>query len=320
MIANRSPRPRWAAKPLVALLLLGFLEAIPTLRADLFPDPFAGLLPPLQRQILSLALLAVLATLVSVVRRSPWPGVRSLATGTLIGFGLFVIPAVLLEITRPWLSPVTRAALLTLTPFFAVIFEPYLTQRSAQQSRAALPACLATIAGALLVLPVTMPDSLPAVAAVVAIGAAAASIAAATCLAIRTLSSVAKDAAPTQLSIAPFAAIACAAASFGLIVLAIFSDHPSFAWNAVPSTLAWSAATELPALLLLFWLLSRVSAPRLSIRFALSLLFPILIGAPLLHSHLSARDWCGVALMVAGTAYLLLAPEDNSEFLGLSLH
>jgi len=321
MIVHRSPLVRKSTKTLAAILLLGFFEALPTLIADLSPDLFADLLSPLQRQILSLAMLSVLAATVALAQKSAWPRGRLLVVTVLIGLGLFALPALFLEVTKTWLTPVTRAALFTLVPFFAVIFEPYLTQCSVEQSRGGLFASLISVAGALLVLPVTMPNSLPAVASFAALGAASASIAASSCVADRILLTLKEESerlTSKAFSMASFAAVSGSAAFLGLAVLGAFTKR-SWPGDALPATLAWSAMTELPALLLLFWLIPRLSAPRISTRFTLSLMFPILVGAALLGAHLTLRDWSGVALMAAGTAYILLAPEDKPDILGLSL-
>jgi len=324
MDVSGSPRPVSVSRAAFALILLGLLGCLATLRADLLPDLLPNLLPPLDRECLALGLFSLLSGIASVTsqaRKSAWPQGRPLGLAILIGLGFFVVPTMLSEPTVGWISPITRAALFTLTPFFALIFAPYIMQEAGRQNGVSLPAAILAAAGTMLALPISMPASLPAIASFGAIGLAAACVAATTCLAVAVFhphesASRAREPAP---GIASFAAIATATACLGIGAIAAFREPHSWHLDALPSSLGWEAAIELPALLLFFWLIPRTTAPRIATRFTLTLLFPILIGAPLLGSHLTLRDWIGVAMMAAGTAYLLLARDQEPDSPGLSL-
>ena len=291
-----------------------------TLRADLMPNLLPNLLPALDRECLALGLFSAIAGLASLSpssRASALPRGGSLLSAFLFGLGFFVLPTVLSEASVGWISPITRAALFTLTPFFALIFDPYLKQESGRQNSLALPAAILSAAGTMLALPISVPASLPAVLSYGAIGLAAASIGAAACLAVSAFPL--RDTHQATPGLAPFATVATATACFGVGVIAFLREPHSWHVDALFSSLGWEAAVELPALLLLFWLIRRTTAPRMATRFTLTLLFPIVIGAPLLGSHLSFRDWLGVAMMATGTGYLLFAREQEAEAPGLSL-
>lgn len=302
-------------------LLLGLLASMTTLRADLFPDLLSDLLPPLHRQVLALGICCVLATIAALVSRSSWPRGRMLRSAILVGFGLFVVPAFLSQWASGAISPVTRAAILPLASLFAVVFEPHLSALSTGQSRSALLAAIAASAGTLLVLPITLPESLEASLAWLGMGLAAASIGAGSCIGfgITALAYDSETPRKRDLSMASFAAVASGTGFLGLGLVFALTDPHAVPWQALPSTVLWTSATEVPALGLLFCLMPRLSAPRMTTRFTLALLFPVFAGALLLGSRLSPRDWGGVAMMIAGTAYLLLAPEEQTAGSGLSL-
>ena len=72
---------------------------------------------------------------------------------------------------------------------------------------------------------------------------------------------------------------------------------------------------DLPALLLLFWLMRRMTAARMTLRFVLGPLIASLAGVALFAPTVSARAWLGLALMAAGSAWMLLqrdSPEDST--------
>ncbi len=294
--------------------MLGLFIAAPTLRADLFPNLFADMLHPLLRDSLCLGLFALVATTFSVIMKARRPPRKLFVAAVLFGLSLFALPTLVGAFTGN-VAPITRAALLTLTPLFALVFEPYLDDLAPPPPPAALIACLTAIAGTFLVLPLVLPATAQVAISWIALALTTSAMAAASCIAYRAF---APGHSPSLLQVAPFAAVACASAFVPLVGLAGLTSKPSWNRQALISTLAWAAFVELPSLFLLFWLLPRLSASRLTTRFNLALLFPILIGAPLLGAHLTLLDWTGVALLALGTAWLALAPAnppDSHSFL-----
>ena len=73
----------------------------------------------------------------------------------------------------------------------------------------------------------------------------------------------------------------------------------------------------MPAVILLFWLLPRITATRMTTRFLLAPLIAILISMALNQPRVELRVGLGILLIVAGAAWLLFAPDrqpgaDNS--------
>jgi drug/metabolite transporter (DMT)-like permease len=78
----------------------------------------------------------------------------------------------------------------------------------------------------------------------------------------------------------------------------------------IGSDLAWLVLVTLPGLLLLFWLMRRMSAARMTTRFVLAPWLAVLAGIALERPALTARMILGLVLMIAGAGWLLLVPED----------
>lgn len=309
MAGNSSAR----AASIAGLLSLSLLWAVGMLRADLLPGLIADPLPYLQEQAISFALLTILTSLAALLRREQWPCKRLLWDSTLVGLGLFVIPLALITLANGWVPGLTQAALFTLTPVFALIFEPYLSPGTATQSRGGLIAALASVAGALCVFPVGIPTSIEATGGLCAVILATACVAAANCKAVATAKEFSGRSAATQT------AIAAATAMVALAVASAVMERTLWKWDALGPELLWSTLIEVPGLLLLFWLLRRISAARMTTRYVLAPLLAILAGAGLMRAALVPRTWLGLSLMTAGAAYLLLAPEAEAKLEGLSL-
>jgi drug/metabolite transporter (DMT)-like permease len=296
------------------LLFLSLLWAVAMLRADLLPGLIANPLPYLQKQAISFALLAVLISLVAALRRERWPSSRLLWDSVFVGLGLFVVPLALTTLANGRVSGLAKAALFTLTPVFASVFEPYISTRTTTQSRGGLFAALASVAGALCVFPLGIPTSIEAAGGLCAVILATVCVAAANCKAV----AMAKEL--SGYSTTTHAAIAGATATIALAIASAAMERPVWKWNALGPELLWSILIEVPGLLLLFWLLRRMSAARMTTRYVLAPLLAILAGAGLMRAALTPRTWLGLLLMAAGAAYLLLAPEAESKLEGLSLH
>jgi hypothetical protein len=310
---------RTRAAPIAALLALCLLGACAALRVDLLPG-LPETTPYLERQVLPLVLLSIAAGAIAIARGANWkrsiPGSSNASSLTRasvwIGLGLFTVPAMLVFFADTQISGLARTALFTLTPVFAVVFEPSLGLPSAPRQRAALLASLTAVAGSLLVFPVATPNSLQSAGAFIAVVAAAASVAAANCHGAAKASSLDRD-ATGQLAAA--AAMAGATGALTLAAASALLEHPVGRWSALAPELFWSAAIELPALLLLFWLMPRLSAPRMATRYVWAPLLALLSGVVLEHAGraVQPRTWLGLMLMAAGAGWMLLAPREEAS-------
>ncbi|HLY43298.1 MAG TPA: hypothetical protein VKR52_18955 [Terracidiphilus sp.] len=300
------PIERKLANPRLALLLLCLVWAFASLRADVAREISAASLPSLERQSIPYVLFALVSASFAVVRRVPWHHKLVLPSALLVGLGMFAAPALLVHLSEKWLPDLTSVALFSLTPVFAVVFEPFFADAAARH-RTGLFAALCSVTGTLLFVPVEMPHSLVQGLAFAAVVFAAACVAAANCLAVRTALCLEAQ------SIAPMAAIASGCA---VMVLALFSgllEHPVLALPALASEIAWSALFDLPALLLLFWLLRRMPAAPMTTRFVLTPLFASLIVIPFLQPRISLRAAIGMLLMAAGSGWMIYGPQASVE-------
>jgi drug/metabolite transporter (DMT)-like permease len=304
------------------LLLLCLLWSLDSLAPDLFPHPAASPVPQLESEAISFALLAVAAGLFAVVRAAGWPRGRQLWAWVAIGLGMFAAPAVLVSLSNAGVSETTRVALFSLVPVFAVVLEPHLGAgvlpadslpgAIAQPARGGLMAALAAVAGTLCVFPLQSPGSIAAGAAMGALVLAAACVAAANCAAVRLAR------ARQSASIASMAAIAGAAAAAALAAASALTERSAWRWDGlltgpVKASLGRAALLELPGLLLLFWLMRRMAAARMTTRFVLAPLVTILIAMALEQPAVELRTWAGLLLVAAGAGWLLLAPAQEPD-------
>jgi drug/metabolite transporter (DMT)-like permease len=308
------------AGPVAALLLLCFLWSLSSLRLDLLPQfaPAANPQSQFGYQALPLGLLALAGTLLMLARSSKWPRGQQIRRCVAIGWGLFVVPTVLVYFARNWVGDSARVVLFSLAPMFAVVVEPYFGRLSGSQIKGGLMAAIVAVVGTLLVFPIDMPQSVKAGFAFCAVVLAAACAASANCWAVRVAGELPGD------SIAPFATIAGAGSSMAFLALSLLTNHRApWNWNAVGPdvawSVAWSAAVEFPGLLLLFWLMRRMSAARMMTRFLLAPLMANLIGLLVLQPAVSLRDGLGLALVAMGAGWLLFAREEGPETSGATL-
>jgi drug/metabolite transporter (DMT)-like permease len=293
------------------LLLLSLLSAAGMVRGDLLPRVDWDQVPNLERQTLPFALLAVLAAVTAVARRSAWPGKGVFWDAVLVGLGLFVAPAVLFAVAGESIPGLARIALFTLTPLFAFVFEPYMGDASGRERPAGLLAALAATAGALCIFPAALPGSFDAGWRLCTVAVMAACIGAANCHAVRVTRAL-----PAR-SMAPAVTIVCATAASVFGAASALTERS--AWKPPGSELLWSTLIEMSALILLFWLMARLPASRLSTHYILAPALAIFAGASWLHISLGPRTWLGLLLMACGAAYLLLAPEGKAESTQISL-
>ena len=299
-----------------ALLLLCFLLALSAMRSDLFPVSVGNPAPQLEREAVPFALMALMATLLAVVSKTRRPPRSQVQASILIGIGLFVAPALLLFASHGFVSAFTRVALFSLVPIFTVVFEPHIGAGLASQSRGSLLATLLAMAGTLFVFSLTLPSSIESGAAFAAVIVAAACVAAANCYAVRVASAL------PPCGLAPLAAIACAAAALGLLVASATTERLTWRVSLAGSDLTWPALVSVPSLLLLFWLMPRMTATRMTTRFIIAPLIAVLIGMALDRPSVELRTCAGLLLAAAAAAWLVFAPidrpDENSAMLNLN--
>jgi drug/metabolite transporter (DMT)-like permease len=310
---NWFKREKTRVAPVAVLLLLCFLWSLGSLRIDLFPSANPDSLPQMEREALPFGWLTVAAALIAVVRRAAWPSGRQIRGAVLIGLGLFVAPSWLVCFSSQWVPELTRVAVFSLVPVFAVVFEPYIGGVTGLQSRGGLIAALAAVGGTLCFFPVDIPNSIEAGFAFFAVILAAACIAATNCAAVKMATQL-----PAK-SVAPMAAIAGATAAAGFAGTAALTQRVLWKWDTLAPELAWSAAVGLPGLLLLFWLMRRISAVRMTTRFVLAPLFAALFGLLFLRPAMGLRIWLGLLLVTVGAGWLLFAPEEDANDASLPL-
>jgi len=316
MNGKRFP-PRWAkAAPFSGLLFLCFLWSLSSLRIDLLPALDNQAMPPMEKQALPLGLLAITSSLFALTKRQKWPQGRQILSAILIGLGLFVAPAVLVSLSNQGISQLTRVALFSLVPVFTVVLEPHISEPRAagttgQQHRGALLAALLAVGGTLCIFPAEVPSSIAAAGAFGAVVLAAACIATASCFAAK---------AAHELPINTMSAIAGLTALVCFALLGPLLEREPWTWRGIVPELAWSAAVGLPGLLLLFWLIPRMSAIRLATRFVIAPLLTAFFGIALFRPQVSLRDILGFALIAAGACWLLFAPDEEPDSASLRLN
>jgi drug/metabolite transporter (DMT)-like permease len=295
------------AVPVTALLLLCFLWSLGSLRSDLMPTVFADGLPAFEREAMHLGTLAVVAGLIALVVGAAWPRGRQIWDAVLVGIGLFVVPALLGEAAKDSIPDLTRVALYSLAPVFAVAFEPYLGRLTESQSKGGLLPALGCVIGTLGVFPLVIPRTWGGAGAFFTIILAVACVAATNCWTVRFISEL-----PLK-SGAAVAAIAGATAALALAVASLVSEQP--AWNGpiIGPEIAWTTAVELPALLLLFWLMRRMSAVRMTTRFVVAPLIVNVVGFLVLRPSLRLRAGLGILLIAASAGWLLSGREEEAD-------
>ena len=295
------------ALPVTGLLLLCFLWSLESLRSDLLPSQFATGLPPFEREAMHLGSLAVVGWLMAGVQRAPWPSGRQIWDSMLIGLGLFVVPALLGEVAKDEIPDLTRVALYSLAPVFAVAFEPYLGRLTESQSKGGLLAALGCVIGTLGVFPLLIPRTWEGAGSFMALILAVACVAATNCWAVRFLCDAPKKSGAAIASIAG----ATGAAIFAGVSLLI--EHPIWGHEVVGPEIAWTTAVQLPALVLLFWLMRRMSAVRMTTRFVVTPLIINVVALIVLRPSMRVRAGLSILLIAISAGWLLSSHEDEKE-------
>jgi drug/metabolite transporter (DMT)-like permease len=304
--------PRTSRAPLAVLLLLCLLGSLGPLRNEFEPAVVPSAALPWLLPAWPFFLATILATAFTVLRRIPWPSARYFRSTILVNIGLFVLPLLTLLCVKIWIDPFTQVTLLALTPVFTVVFQPYLAP-SSSVPRHALAAAIAAAAGLQLVFPFQLPGTIVAFTAWLVLVLAVVGLAAAYCSATHLASQLSRSSA------APLAAIACAACTVALLLAGVVEHAFSVNFAAPPIGVLWLALVDTPSILLLFWLLPRISASRITVRFILSPLFSSLAGIVLLRPSLTLRDGLGLTLAGAGSVWLLFAPVSGPDATSSSL-
>ncbi len=286
---------------LAVFLLLCLLGSLGPLRGELAPSPATSAFPPWLLPAWPYLLIAVLALACTVLRRQRWLPAKLLTSAIFVGLGLFVVPNVALRVVESWVDPFTQVILLALTPVFTVVLEPHIAG-SSTQPRYALAAVTTAASGLLLIFPFSLPRSAFDAAGWLILLLAAGVIATAYCTVARLASQHSRQSGTSLVAIIS----STSALSFLFISILASTLHLRFA--AQQTSLIWSTLIEASSLLLLFWLLPRLSASRLTTRFILSPLFSSLVSLILLRPTVTARDVGGLLLAAAGSAWLLFAP------------
>lgn len=298
------------AVPAGALLLLCLLWAAASLRSDLLPGTTSHTnSSPLLDHACALAFFGILAATMALIRRANWPRGRALLQAAVVGAGLLALPAVLIELANGRVHDSTRVALFSLVPVFAVVLEPYLGSPLQSPQRDGLAAALVAVAGTMLIFPLAPPRTPVPAIAFFGVVAAVATVAASNCLAVKVAQS------QLTLSLSGFAAIATGSAAILLALAGLSSEHR--AWRA--AHIDFWTLPDLLALTLLFWLMRRMSAVRMTTRFVIAPLLANLIALAFLRPGVQTRAGLGLLLIALGSGWLLLAREDEPEKSGPSL-
>ncbi|MDR3741412.1 MAG: hypothetical protein P4L40_20530 [Terracidiphilus sp.] len=294
---------RGRAKAIAALAAVSLLGALGSLRGDLWPGPFraAEAVPGLERQALAWAEMAVCAGGLALTRRR---GLSRAAAreAAVAGLGMYAVPALLAALAGEWVGDLTRVAVFGMVPVLAVVLEPHLGGR--ETGRGALGAALVAVTGMLLVFPVELTGmTAGTTAGVLGLGAivlAAVCAAAANCRAVW--------AAELGGGVAARAAVAAGSAAAALAAMSLTTEH----WTAargLGAQAAWVAAVELPGLLLVFWLTSRMTAARMTLRYVLAPLAASVAGIVLFLPAVSWQAAAGLVLTAGGAAWMLAIRE-----------
>ncbi|WP_263409185.1 hypothetical protein [Terriglobus tenax] len=258
-------------RTVAALLLLSVLWGVEWLR-ELLVIPGT---PPALRSAIVCTLAAAIFAIAPSERQANG---RSL----MVGIGLFAVPLLLQRLA--YLPGYTNAALWTLAPVFIVVVCGAKLQGLRQDL---LMTALAGVAGALLIFPVQFPASLREGVHWLILIAGIASAA--------TASVFAKETPGLKTT-----------GMLGAAVLLWIATAVSGALSISTPELLWIAGVDLPALLLLLWLLQQMKPEELSTRYLLPVVVTILTSWLALHPQISLRFAGGVMLLAASSTGLLL--------------
>lgn len=298
--------------PIGGLLLLSLLWALRWVRADLEPGAAAGGgLGPWLNEAALLGSFAAISGIAGAVLKKRWPTGKVAIKSVLVGIGLFFVPAALNAVIQSRIDDVTRVAMFSMTPLFAVIFERHLRTEDerAGEIRGGFLAAMIAVAGTLLVFPVELPRSYGSALALFGVVAAAAVVAAANCVG----GEIAQSQGVSRLTLA---AVSSGSATLLLCMVGLIWHRNGSSSAGID---AWVLA-DMVALALLFWLMRRVSAAQMTTRFLIAPLLANVISLAYLRPHVGIQSWIGLALIAAGAGWLVFGQTEarNTETLGLN--
>ncbi len=315
MSARRSGKDGSRRLAIAGLLSLSFLMALGPLRRDLLPDLSHGnLLPADTIESAVLTLVTVVAAVLAGFRHCRWPRGAALLKCGLIGLGLFVSPALARALPEP-VPALTSVALLALVTVFAAVLEPYLGGAETLPSEHALPSAIACVAGVFLIFPVEAPRTFLATAGWIATVAVAACIAGVNCVGVALLRGSADEETP-RLAVAPALAVAAGTGAMAMALLAIFRGDAfqrSLQWSDIGWALFWPVFIDLPAIFLLFWLMRKMVATQMALRFVMGPLMAVIVEALALQQQLTAQTWAGLVIASAGLWWMLRSSAPSAD-------
>jgi drug/metabolite transporter (DMT)-like permease len=290
--------------PAFGLVLLSALWAFGWLLPDLLPQSGGRAVSlPLGEAILFSAFAATSA-FIAKMQQLEFPRGRRAWIGAGIGVGLFVVPGCAAAFARGWVSNFDAVAVFCLTPVFAVVLEPYLQDNPPRKGKAALAGALVAIAGILCLLPLETPGSFRAGAALVVLLMAAFVVAATNCVAVRVASTVP---GPSSLTLAAQAGGASAILFAAIAGVTRSAEGDS---SGLTIYLLRLFLVDLPGLFVLFWLMRRLSAARMTARFLVAPLLASLASLALERTLPPLRGLLGLVLVAAGSGWLVFAPAE----------
>jgi len=306
--------PRLKKKATAALLGLSGLWALSGVRADLLPNlfpagqgrsEFAG-------QAATLALFALVAGAMCVLRGPYKPDRVLVVRAALVGLGLFFLPGLVFHFARTQVSDFTRVTLVALVPVLVVVLEPHIGRRVVGIGSTQLVASLAALAGTLCVFPFDLPSDFASALALGAVVVAVFSIASVNCWA----SEILREGDRKEVWL--FAGIAAGTSAIAFAVAGLLAREPLTAPLHAAPGLLWTVLVDVPALGLLFYVLRALPAVATATRFLFAPLIANLISIALLRPHVDVRAGLGLAMIAAGAGWLLLAPAQSVDFQTIS--
>ena len=293
--------------PGLSLLLLSMLCAFGWLLPDLFPRTGANPISLPLGQAILFSVFAAMTTSIAMVQRLEFPRGHHAWVCASFGVGFFVIPTSAAAFARNSVSDFEAVAVVCLTPIFAVVLEPYLQDSPPRKGKAALAGALVAIAGILSLVPLEAPSSFRAGVALFVLLLTACELAATNCIAVRIAVNT-----PGRSTL-PMAAQAGGATAISFAVIAVITRGTAWPSTALKVYFLKVFLVDIPSLFLLFWLMSRLAASRMTARFLLAPMFAAFAGLALEQTLPPPRAIVGLLLLAVGSGWLVFAPGESED-------